>query len=259
MPAVRHVEAADVVHRPSIDPHVLGVQVEELVAKLVERPERIHALKHEMRGVVVEAERRRVDVGERPPPDGRRGHQVLAPRPFIAGEQHRAVLDPDPHAPLRGVPHERPPGLEEPRPVVVDGSCPVAAHERVDGADAEQRRGLDHPPQLGDGHAGHGRVWIERIGVVAEPADRHAVPVAGGPHRRGLGGREVGHVDVGDAGVLPLRGPDRPAHQLDAGEALGRREREHVVEGQFGKDRGDESELHGDHLPGMGLAKCSRR
>ena len=47
---------------------------------------------------------------------------------------------------LLGVRHERPPRLEEPRPVGVDRLRPVAADERVHRRDAEEVRRADHRP-----------------------------------------------------------------------------------------------------------------
>jgi len=37
---------------------------------------------------------------------------------------------------------------------------------------------------------------------------------------------------------------DRPAHDLDAREALGRGEREHFIKAEFRENGGDESEFH---------------
>ena len=56
---------------------------------------------------------------------------------------------------------------------------------------------------------------------------------------------EVGDVEVGDAGVAAVGPAGRPAHQLDAGEALVGGEGEDLLQRQVGQDGADEAELHG--------------
>ena len=89
-----------------------------------------------------------------------------------------------------------------------------------------------------------GRVGSERVRVVAEAADLDAVLVEEAAHPVGAALVERRDVDVRDAGVAALGLALRPAHQLDAGEALGGGEGEHLLEREVGQDRGDESELH---------------
>ena len=180
MPAIRQVKPAYFGNSGGIESHILHVEVEEPVAKLGQRREWIHALEHEVRGIVVEAEGRRRELGEGPPPDCRRGKQVFPPGPLVRGEQHRAVLDGNPHAAFLGQGQERPPDLEEPRPVVIDRAPPVAAGEAVDGIEAKEWSRGNHPLQVGDGWPGDCRVGIERVGIVAKSTQRHAMPVAEG-------------------------------------------------------------------------------
>ena len=70
------------------------------------------------------------------------------------------------------------------------------------------------------------------------------MPVARHEDGIGVGLREVGDINMGDAGVLPLGGPDGPAHHLDAGKPLRGGEGEHLVEREFREDRGHKTESH---------------
>ena len=56
--------------------------------------------------------------------------------------------------------------------------------------------------------------------------------------------REAGDINVRDAGKFALRLADGPAHDFDAIEAFARGEFEDLVEVEFRKDGGDESEFH---------------
>ena len=253
MPAVRKVESTNLLDRPRVDPDIFGVHVEELLPKLFERPERINPLEQEVRWVEVEAEGRRVHVGESPPPDRRRGQQVLAARPFVLGEQHRTVLDADPHALVFRELHQRPPGREKPRPVVIDGLQPVAADKPVHRPQPQQRRRSDQPPKMGYRHVGHRRVWIERVGIVAESAEGDAVPVASRQDGVCLGRREVGHIHMRDSGILPLGAANGPAHRLHAGKPLRVGEREHLVKRELREDGGHKPKSHG-RSPAVGKA-----
>ena len=254
MPAVRIVEAAHVGHPAGVDPHILGMEVEEFSPKLVERGQRVHALDDEVRRIVVEPERGRIDVGEGPAPDRRRRQQIFSTGPLISSEQHRTVLDADPHAVVLRMLHQRLPGLEEPWPVVVDRLRPVAAYESVDGVEAEQGGGGDQFSKMGSCRLCDGGIGVEHVRVEAEPADRDAVPLAGRADVVRHRGRERGDVYVRDARILPLGRPHRPAHQFDAGKALGGGEGQHRVEGEFGKDCRHEAELQGHETTSGGVS-----
>ena len=60
--------------------------------------------------------------------------------------------------------HQRPPGLEEPRPVGVHRQGRVAADERVDLPDTEGSGGVDHLAQVTDGDLGLGPVRRQGLG-----------------------------------------------------------------------------------------------
>ena len=220
MPPQREVKPPHLLQRRSVDLYVLGMHVEQPVFERCERPERVHVLQHKMRGVVVEPQRGRSDISKCAPPDSRRGEQVLSARPLIPGEQHRAVFNTDPHAQFLGQSDDRLPGLEEPRPVVIDRPRPVTAHKPGDRPQAEQggrRNDLSEVCRCGIRNR---RVRVEHVWVVAEPTDADAVPRAGRQDVLSASLRERTHVDMCDAGVLPLGGANGPAHELDGGEAL---------------------------------------
>ena len=85
-----------------------------------------------------------VDCLVHPSPDRRTDRQVLTTGPFIPRKEHRAVFDPDPDALLLGERDDRGPHFGKPRPVVIDGLCPVTSDEGVHAIDAECGGSSDH-------------------------------------------------------------------------------------------------------------------
>ena len=58
--------------------------------------------------------------------------QVLAARPFVLAEKHRAVFDADFHSSSLGLGNDPGPNLAQQNPVVVNALMLIAADERVD-------------------------------------------------------------------------------------------------------------------------------
>ena len=210
MPAVAH--DADLVQPVAVDALVLGVDVNQVRAELAQGPRAVDELPDQVRRVEVQPEPAAGEHGEKFAPHVRAHGHVLAARPLVVGEDHRAVLDADPHVGLLGGPQDRRPDRFHQRHVGIDRQRRVAADEGVDDVDADLRRGFDHLDEVvGDQFAVRG-VGVERVRVVPERRDADAVDadelvdVRGG--RRG----EVRHVEVRDPGVPPLRFPRRPAH-----------------------------------------------
>ena len=102
---------------------------------------------------------------------GRRG-DVVAARPLVVAEQHRAVLERDlPPVVLREADDVRP-DAERLLPVLVLVLRPVAAHERVHERDVHLLGGVDHLLEVADDLRAVLRVGVERVGVEAEAGDR---------------------------------------------------------------------------------------
>ena len=244
----RRGEDADVVEGLAVDAGILGVDMNEAIGELEKRVDRIHLLPDQMGGIVVEAEGGAGNVGKHPPPDLRARGEILSPRPFVARERHRAVLDADPHAAIFGELDQRPPGLEKPGPVVVDRLRPIAADERVHPPNAELARGPDHlGNMLGRGER-LSLVRCEWIGVVAQAADPDSSLGRHGADPFGIGRREAVNRDVRHAGIAALGRRRRPAHQLNALVAGLGRGAEDLLEGELGKNGADKAELHGSYL-----------
>ena len=110
----------------------------------------------------------RAEVVEQPSPDFGAGGDVFAAGPFVAAEEHRAVLDADANAIAFGELNERLPDFQEAGPVVIDGFGPVAADEGVDGFQAEEGGGLNDFAEVADGEVAFFAVGRERIGIVAQ-------------------------------------------------------------------------------------------
>jgi hypothetical protein len=75
------------------DFEVFGMDMENALAELVHRTRDINELPHEMRGVEVQTEILIWDDVEHSPPVCRIVGKVVAPRPFVARENHGAVFD----------------------------------------------------------------------------------------------------------------------------------------------------------------------
>ena len=135
---------------------------------------------HTSARVEVQAEVLVGDRREHRAPDRRRVGEVVAARPLVVGEDHRAVLDRDLHAVLAGVVRRAaatPRGSARGSPA---GCAWVAADERADGLDAELRRRLDHLAQVRV--RGRARLVVrdERVRVVGERGDLEAAALQAG-------------------------------------------------------------------------------
>ena len=225
---------ADFIEPVSVEAHILGVNVEQLVGEIAHRLEIVHVLPDHVRGIVVEAEVIAGNVGEHAPPYLRRMGQVLAARPFVLREGHGAVLDADLDVAVLGKADKRRPDFEEAGPVVIDRFGPVAADEAVHDTDAEQVGGRDHLFDVVDAGLGLVGVGGQRVGIVAERADGDAGGGDEGIDFVGVGLGEADDVDVGDAGVAALRLARGPAHQLDGGKAIGRGELDDLFQREVG-------------------------
>ena len=192
--------------------------MDDLCAELADGASRVNVLPDKVRRVEIEAQVRARDGLEHRRPQGRRRGEVGAARPFIQCEQHGAVFDAERDAfPLRVLDDVRP-DRQEQGPVASNGFGGIAAHESVDDADTDTRSRADDLFQVLDHAAAMVRIGMERIGIIAEPGDRHAGPIYQLQHARRLIVIDLGYVQMTDPGVAPIGFARRPAHQLNAGE-----------------------------------------
>ena len=82
------------------------------------------------------------------------------------------------------------------------------------------------------------RIVRERVGVIAQRRNVHAVLFAQPANVVGLGLREIGDIDVAHAAVRPVLLRFRPAHHLDALVAFAAGECENFFKRQIAKNRG---------------------
>ena len=122
---------------------------------------------------------------------------------------------------------------------------PIAANERVDDVDAEARRRLDHLLQMSDDAVAVAGIGMQRIGIIAESGNLHAGLVHEAAHLGDQSSLTLRDIEMGDAGIAPIGAAGRPAHQLDASEALVGGKGKDFFEGQIGQNGADEAELHG--------------
>ena len=93
------------------------------------------------------------------------------------------------------------------------------------------------------------RVGIERIGIIAETGDGHAVlayQIADVLRAIIVESRDV---NMGDARIATIGVTGRPAHELHAVKAFARSERQNVCQHEIAQDGADKAELHDAFLP----------
>ena len=134
------------VERGAVDPGVLGVDVDQPVAELGQRARGSPSAARP--GATGRSSGRSSGSGSRRTSAARSpgwspGSCRRATRPAVnsIGQFSIPIRTPA----VLGVPDQRPPDLEEPRPVRVDRQRRVAADERVDHADPQVGRGVDQP------------------------------------------------------------------------------------------------------------------
>ena len=151
------------------------------------------------------------------------------------------------HAVLLGESDERPPGLEETRPVVLDALRPVAADERVHVLQPEQSRGDDDflanarrtlrlPPRR------------DRADSDSSRGAERATPCCAQSAFTSSARARVKSVDSTCVTPAYLRSALPTGQHITSTQAKpsSRGEGEHFIEGEFGEDGGDEAEFH-DH------------
>ena len=169
--------------------------------------------------------------------------EVVAARPLVVGEDHRAVLDRDLHAVLARVRDQRRPQLGEALEVLRQRPGLVVARERADGGHAELAGRLDHLAQVRVGGAraprrrGRGCSGSRR----ARRSSARAAPAS----RRPACGREVLDVDVARRPRSAARRPRRPASRRPrASRSRWRPPTRRSRRGSGREGRGEQAELH---------------
>ena len=120
----------------------------------------------------------------------------------------------------------------------------IAAKERVDDLHAQAWRRFDDAFQVLRHNPAMAGIRGEGIRIVAQAGDGHArLPCQLADSAEAFLG-EVCDIEMADAGVAAVRASGRPAHQLDAGEALVAGHVHHLFQGQIAQDGADKTELH---------------
>ena len=126
------------------------VHVDDALPEFVDRFDVVHELPDHMRGVVVQPEAGRGDLLEHAAPQGGRGRQVLAARPFVCAEVHGAVFDADGDATLLCMSNNGGPNLAKAFEIRLD-ACPVIpTDEGIDMLQAQLIGAVDHLLQVGN-------------------------------------------------------------------------------------------------------------
>ena len=91
LPAHAHRHDSALVQPVAVDHQVLGLVVKDVLAEFLEEPADVDHLEDQVARVEVEPHRVRPRL-EDPAPHARRGGDVMAARPLVVREEHRAVL-----------------------------------------------------------------------------------------------------------------------------------------------------------------------
>ena len=242
LPSLAERHHALLVEPVAIDLHVLGVHVEDARPELADRARVVDELPDEVGGVEVQAEVLVGDDLEHPAPHRGGVGEVAAAGPLVLGEDHRAVLDRDPHVALAREADDRRPHQLEFFEVLAHRAMLVAADERADDAHLEPLRGFDHPAQVVVGCLPRLGVRIEVVGVVRERGDLEVEARQQSPHRLRV---EVLDVDVAHACVAPpLTAARWPARDLQRLEAALVRPARDLLQAQVREGGGEQAELH---------------
>src|SRR6187401_202595 len=244
LPADPLREDAALVEALAIDHQVLGLHVQDVRAELADETRDVDHLEDQVRRVEVEPDAAAPGL-ENAAPHARRRGEVVAARPLVVAEQHRAVLEGQLPAVVVGEADDVGPDAQRLLPVVVRVLRAVRAHERVDERDVHRLRGGDDVAEVTDDLLAVHRIRVERVGVVAEAGN---VQAPGPDASRQLGGLTralVGDVDVAGPGISPARaGRPRPAGDLDALEAVAGGPVDDLVEWGIGEGSGQQAQPH---------------
>ena len=191
------------------DLEILRVDVEDAGGVVVDDALVVDLEPDEMRRIEVEAEALGRDRLEHLVPHGGRVGDVLAARPFVPAEDHRAVLDRDLHAALLGVADERRPDRTEALEVLGQRERPGRRRRTYRRCRRRARGSVDHLAQMAVRLLARGVVRLRGCsgsrratrspGRVGRPPSAHAVGVEGLD------------VDVADAGVTARAAAAPPA------------------------------------------------
>ncbi len=197
-----------------------------------------------MGGVEVEPDRA-APLLQDPAPHPGRGRDVVAARPLVVREQHRAVLERDPASVVLRIADDVRPDAERLLPVLVLVLRTVTAHEGVDERDVHLLGRVDDELEVADDGRAVGGVRVQRVRVEAQAGDGEALALDLGADLRGLVRGQVGDVDVARAGIpAGVAGRAGPAGDLEdleprAGGPVG-----HLHQRGLRERGGQEAELH---------------
>ena len=216
------------------------------------RPDVDH-LQDQVRRVEVEPDRA-APLLQDPAPDRGLAGDVVAARPLVVREDHRAVLDASIFTPLSWAnADDVRPDAQRLLPVLVVVLRRVAAHEGVHERHAHEPARPDHLLDVADHRLAVGRVGVERVGVEAQAArsTRPLRSISRDDLRR-LAGGQVGDVDVARPGVAARR-----RRSVRGQQAISRTSKPFAArpvgdlhERRVGERRGQQAELHRAHPPG---------
>src|SRR6188508_712237 len=253
LPPDTHREDAALVERVAVDHQVLRLVVEDVLPEFLQEALDVDHLEDQVRRVEIEPDRVAPSF-EDPAPLPWRRRDVVAARPLVVREEHRAVLERDLHALVVGEFHDVGPDAQRLFPVVVEVLGSVTTHERVDERDAHLPRRDHHRLEVVRDLLAMLGVGMERVRVVAEAGDRQPLGRELVDDLRGLVVGQVLDVDVARASVAPRRsGRLRPAGDLEDLEVGAGRPVGDVHQRRIRERGGQEAELHASVSTGAAL------
>src|SRR5687767_1533738 len=164
-------DAPALVETVAVDHHVLRLHVQDMGPELADEAGLVDHQPDQMRRVVVEPDIAAPRLDDAAPDIGRMG-DVVAARPFVVAEDHRAILEGQLDAVVAGVGDDVRPDLQRLRPIVIDVLGCIATAERVHHRQPHPPGGDDDLLQMVDDALAMAEIGMERIRIIAEPGDR---------------------------------------------------------------------------------------
>src|SRR5262245_55208660 len=218
VPAQAH--DADIVELRRIDACVLRMKVDNSLAEFTDAGHAFDMLPDQMRWIEVEPPARARYFLEHRPPDRGSGGQIGASRPFVEGEQHRAIFDSQRDAGLFGTVNQPGPNLIEQGPIFGNRFLRIASNKCIDDMDSQPWRRRDDFLQMVNESTPMIDLGMQRIGIISKSRDCDLMSLDKLTDALRFGVAQVRDIDVRDARVAPIGFARRPAHEFNTAEAL---------------------------------------
>src|SRR4030042_6564454 len=199
-----------------VNMEVFSMDVENFICKLPHDTLVINHLQDQMRWIKVQP---KVIIGNDLPhlaPDFRRACQVVTARPLIVREDHRAVLDGNLNAIRFSELDDRRPNLGIIYQILRNGLVLIFADESTNNGHLQHICSLNHLLQVRNYYLTLLDIWMERIRIIRERRDCHAVVINHLTNVLGLSFVQFVNIDMRNTRITAGGFLERPASNLDS-------------------------------------------